>query len=389
MRRSRSSGRPIGRPKALRPCRYCHELFGQIDCEKHQPRCPKHPRPPPRKQTATEIECRECGDMKPYEDFHRSKTPSGYRPECRKCRSKARHQRYMIAHGNDVKALRDSTVITHEAPRLCACGCGGSTLAFTRRGDGYVKHGYRRFIRGHNHTLRSKQLREARADGKKNCSLCGDRKLLGEFWRGHGICKHCENAQRKAEYRPGYYQQERRRKWYEKNREARIKQTNAWRRAHPESIRKSVKQYRLRNLERVKAYAKNYNKQHPEVFKKSRLRREAAHPDACRAEYHKARARRANSEGHYSEAQWSQLLKDCDHRCLACGLHKSEIRQYARRRRALDHDHIIPIIKGGTSWIWNMQPLCPPCNNSKRHKAIDYRPLWMRMKYCDPNYAPE
>ena len=52
-----------------------------------------------------------------------------------------------------------------------------------------------------------------------------------------------------------------------------------------------------------------------------------------------------------------------DDRCLACG----EVRK-------LSVDHVVPLTKGGSCWPDNLQPLCRPCNSSKRDQTIDYRP---------------
>ena len=51
---------------------------------------------------------------------------------------------------------------------------------------------------------------------------------------------------------------------------------------------------------------------------------------------------------------------------LACPLCKTDVK--------LTADHVIPISKGGSSFIENMQPLCRSCNSRKKNKTIDYRP---------------
>lgn len=54
-----------------------------------------------------------------------------------------------------------------------------------------------------------------------------------------------------------------------------------------------------------------------------------------------------------------------DYTCLRCGKREPEI--------MLTPDHIIPVVKGGSSDISNIQPLCGPCNSAKGANWTDYR----------------
>ena len=78
---------------------------------------------------------------------------------------------------------------------------------------------------------------------------------------------------------------------------------------------------------------------------------------------HRRRARKARSGGTYTIAEWQSLCERTGNRCLACG-----------DAGPLTVDHIVPISKGGSNSIANIQPLCLPCNLSKHTQIIDYRP---------------
>lgn len=73
---------------------------------------------------------------------------------------------------------------------------------------------------------------------------------------------------------------------------------------------------------------------------------------------------RNNTGGSYTIAEWAALLVLYGNKCLCCG--RDDARLYA--------DHVIPVVKGGSSNIDNIQPLCASCNSRKGSKIIDYRP---------------
>lgn len=66
--------------------------------------------------------------------------------------------------------------------------------------------------------------------------------------------------------------------------------------------------------------------------------------------------------GSYSQEEWKELCTRYGNVCLCC-----------KKTKILTADHVIPVSKGGTNTIDNIQPLCRQCNSKKGIKTIDFR----------------
>lgn len=85
-------------------------------------------------------------------------------------------------------------------------------------------------------------------------------------------------------------------------------------------------------------------------------------PIACAREARRRREARERATrsniGTHTPAQWEDLRRRAKYRCVKCGL-----------KRPLTRDHIIPLSKGGSDLVTNIQPLCHPCNARKNNRV--------------------
>lgn len=77
---------------------------------------------------------------------------------------------------------------------------------------------------------------------------------------------------------------------------------------------------------------------------------------------------KAREIGTHTKEQWDEV-KNFFKFCVRCG-----------KDCVLQKDHIIPIYKGGSDSITNIQPLCLECSSSKEPESIDFRII-----FCDKN----
>ncbi len=148
------------------------------------------------------------------------------------------------------------------------------------------------------------------------------------------------------------------REYYQRNREKIKARSVEWREDNPERFKEICKNYYRRHKSRSTHY---YTKNKARI-KAQTSEWQKKNPDKRRTYKAKRRTAKSKAGGSFTAAQWLALCAKYHYRCVCCG-----------KRRKLTTDHVIPVSKGGSSNIKNIQPLCLPCNSHKGTKTTDYR----------------
>jgi 5-methylcytosine-specific restriction endonuclease McrA len=122
-----------------------------------------------------------------------------------------------------------------------------------------------------------------------------------------------------------------------------------WAKDNPTKVNRRRLKWRKNNLKKHRA-------QTAEAVKRWRKK----FPEKDKSHKHLYRARLLGSYGKFTAAQWDKLKHN--NLCLCC-----------RKKRKLTPDHVVPLSRGGSNKIQNIQPLCGPCNSRKGVKTTDYR----------------
>lgn len=189
----------------------------------------------------------------------------------------------------------------------------------------------------------------AESNSKEPCRECGN--IIKIY--SHGLCKKCYNKLPKWK---AYHAEDMRNR----------------RRDNREEYNAKERERHKRRSESRKPYNKKYYEDNRELLIQYQVIWRQNNREKYKGYMHDARVRKRNAEGKTTLKQWLSIVGYyCpNNRCIACGKEFNSNIQ----TNILTLDHIIPLIKGGTNWPCNIQPICYSCNSSKSDSRLtDYR----------------
>lgn len=161
----------------------------------------------------------------------------------------------------------------------------------------------------------------------KRCSKCKTLKNFSEFskHKDHydGLASTCKKCKQKQD-----------REYYKKNKKKVLRNVRKWASENRDKVNEASRKYWRKNKDRHKLHI---------IIRRARL---------------------AEADGSFTKEEWQQLKEKYAHKCAICG-EKEPFRQY---RKKLTIDHIMPISKGGSNDITNIQPACFNCNSIKKDR---------------------
>lgn len=164
----------------------------------------------------------------------------------------------------------------------------------------------------------------------KRCSRCEETKDFSCFRKNaryldghHSWCIDCSKQYRKDQYQANKEKEKKQHKdWVSNNRERRSAQNVA-----------ATKKWQENNKEKVTHWKTDNKHRRREIY----------------------------ATGSLTLDEWVEVCNKFGNKCLKCGENEVTI------------DHVVPLSKGGTHSMDNVQPLCRSCNSTKHDKTIDYR----------------
>lgn len=136
---------------------------------------------------------------------------------------------------------------------------------------------------------------------------------------------------------------------------------------NPEAVSAANARHYYANREAMIERAARSSKENPERNRANARQYYARHKDKYSTHSRNRKARARNADGHHTAKQIKEMFAKQGGKCANCK---------ASLKGGQHVDHIMPLSRGGSNWISNIQLLCPPCNLTKKAKLPEE---WARM----------
>jgi len=203
------------------------------------------------------------------------------------------------------------------------------------------------------------------------CVVCGKEFTAKHPWKkgnSYNYPKYCSvRCRGKAERKK--YKGKYSKRYRERHRE-KIRQYNQeYYQKHKEEIKKKRQKYwrerylkmREKIIQRMREYTERNREKVREINRKAQARYRKTEKGRWSKRVYEYRKRNPKI-GKIDKKQWEEKLKRLGGKCQMCGSTED-----------ITIDHIIPLSKGGTNHIDNLQPLCRRCNSRKQNKIMKSR----------------
>ncbi len=184
----------------------------------------------------------------------------------------------------------------------------------------------------------------SKVNSGKRCSHCGQQKPAVEFNRArkspdglHCYCRSCQAARAAV--------------WMEQNRETLAEYKHGYYRQNRDSVRARGNRHYRETREQQLQRCRELRQKNPAAVREREV--------VCHANQ---TARKRGISSRLSVEEWRSALARFGRRCCACGSGQS-----------LTIDHVVPLSRGGDNTAENIQVLCGSCNSRKGTRTLDYR----------------
>lgn len=116
--------------------------------------------------------------------------------------------------------------------------------------------------------------------------------------------------------------------------------------------REKARKYRQKNKELCRLRLNNWYKANPEKRREQRRRELAT---------------KHNAEGNFTEKEFLEVCKNQDWKCRYCRCRLSK--KGGKKSKIVIREHMIPLSRGGSNYIENIQATCQSCNSKKGSKT--------------------